>query len=305
MWFGNLSCASLSESDQSSRLTNQFYEEEVREAVSDCDKSPGPDGVSFSFLKKFWPEVKGDFIGFLEEFHANGRLVKGSNSSFVVLIPKRENPTKVNDFRPISLIGCLYNVLAKVLANLLKKVIHLLIPDCQSAFVKGRQILDGILIANELVDDTKRTKNGVAFFKVDFEKAYDSMCWSFLDFMMGKMGFNERWRSWIREYISTASISVLVNGSPTEEFRVGRGLRQGDPLSLFLFLIVAEGLNMMFKEATSLGLYVGYKVDGVQVSHLQFADDTLIIGGKNAKNIWAIKAILQLFECVWAEGQFP
>lgn len=106
----------------------------------------------------------------MEEFHDNGKPVRGSNSSFIDLIPKKENPVKVGDFRPISLIGCFYKVLAKVLANRLRKVIHLLIPDCQFAFVKGRQILDGILVSNELVDDAKKKRKGAVFFKVDFKK---------------------------------------------------------------------------------------------------------------------------------------
>lgn len=178
--------------------------------------------------------------------------MRGSNCSFIVLIPKKENPVKVSDFRPISLIGCLYKVLVKVLANRLRNVIHLLIPESQSAFVKGRQILDGILIANELVDDAKKRRKGVVFSKVDFEKAYDSVSWSFLDHMMGKMGFNDIWRKWIRGCLSSAAVSVLINGSPTKEFSVGHGLRQGDPLSPFLFLIAVEGLNMVFKKACEL-----------------------------------------------------
>lgn len=156
-WVGRMKCASLCES-LSNELTGLFSKEEVRSVVWDCGsyKSQWPDGVTFAFIKQFWSEVKSDFLGFLEEFHDNGKLVRGSNSSFIVLITKKVNPVKVSDFRPISLIGCLYKVLAKVLANRLRKVIHLLIPDCQSAFVKGRQILDGILIANELVDDAKK-----------------------------------------------------------------------------------------------------------------------------------------------------
>lgn len=156
----------------------------------------------------------------------------------------------------------------------------------------------GVLVANEVVEDAKRKKQQVVLFKVDFEKAYDSVSWEFLDFMMSKMGFNALWRKWIRECLNSSTILVLVNGSPTEEFKVGRGLHQGDPLSPFLFLIVAEGLNMMFRETVSLGCFTGYKVGDVSISHLQFANDTLIIGEKRYENVWSIKAVLQLFECI-------
>lgn len=108
---GRLQCAVLEES-VGDMLTEKFSKEGVRGAVWDCDsyKSPGPDGVTFAFIKQFWQEVRNDFFGFLEEFHDNGKLVRGSNSSFIVLIPKKDNPAKVGDFRPISLIGCLYSV---------------------------------------------------------------------------------------------------------------------------------------------------------------------------------------------------
>lgn len=157
--FGNIHIPSLGLAE-SEYLTNSFSEEEIKDAVWNCDsyKSPGPDGVNFAFIKQFWDEVKSDFIGFMQEFHVNGKLVRGSNSSFIVLIPKKDNPQKVSDFRPISLIGCMYKVLSKVLANRLRRVMHLLISDCQSAFIKGRQILDSIMIANEMVDDAKRKK---------------------------------------------------------------------------------------------------------------------------------------------------
>lgn len=108
----------------------------------------------------------------------------------------------------------MYKVLSKVLATRLRKVMHLLISEGQSAFIKGRQILDGVLIANELVDDAKKRKKEAMFFKIDFEKAYDSVNLMFLDFMMSAMGFSPSWRKRIRECLTTAFISILVNGSP-------------------------------------------------------------------------------------------
>lgn len=114
---------------------------------------------------------------FLTEFQKHGRLVKGSNSSFIVLIPKKDNPQKINDYRPISLIGCMYKVLAKLLANWLRRVMDFLISDTQLAFIEGRQILDGVLIANEMIDEAQKCGKKAILFKVDFEKAYDSVKW--------------------------------------------------------------------------------------------------------------------------------
>jgi len=158
-------------------LIKPFSEAEVKEAIWDCDsfKSPGPDGVNFGFLKEFWTEVKVDVMRFVSEFHRNGKLAKGINATFIVLIPKVDNPQRLNDFRPISLVGSMYKILAKLLANRLRLVLSSVVAETQSAFVKKRQILDGILIANEVVDEATKLKKDLLLFKVDFEKAYDSV----------------------------------------------------------------------------------------------------------------------------------
>ncbi|GAU51940.1 hypothetical protein TSUD_417220, partial [Trifolium subterraneum] len=286
---------------ESSSLTKPFLEAEVKSAVWDCDsfKSPGPDGINFGFIKDFWAELRGDVMRFISEFHRNGKLTKGINSTFIALIPKIDSPQRLNDFRLISLVGSLYNILAKVLANRLRLVIGRVISESQTAFVKDRPILDGVLIANEVVDDARKSKKELLFFKVDFEKAYDSVDWGYLDDVMGRMSFPVLWRKWINECVCTATASVLVNGSPTEEFPLGRGLRQGDPLSPFLFLLAAEGLNVMMEAAVACNLFTGYSVgerDPVSVSHLQFADDTLLLGVKSWANVRALRAVLVLFE---------
>ncbi|MCI21997.1 cysteine-rich receptor-like protein kinase [Trifolium medium] len=113
----------------------------------------------------------------VSEFHRNGKLTKGLNSTFIALIPKVDSPQRLNDFRPISLVGSLYKILAKVLANRVHLVIGSVIFETQTAFVKDRQILDGILIANEVVDEARRFNKELMLFKVDFEKAYDSVDW--------------------------------------------------------------------------------------------------------------------------------
>jgi len=210
-------------------LTRPFSVEEVKAAVWDCDnfKCPGPDGVNFGFIKNFWDILKDDVMRFLVEFHKNGRLAKGINITFIALIPKVDSPQRLNDFRPISLVGSMYKILAKVLTNRLRSVIGSVVSDSQSAFVKGRQILDGILVANEIVDEAHRCKKELILFKVDFEKAYDSVDCGYLDEVMMKMGFPTLWHKWIKECIRTATTSVLVNESPTDEFSLGRGSKTG------------------------------------------------------------------------------
>jgi hypothetical protein len=175
----------------------------------------------------------------------------------------------------------MYKVLAKVLANRLRSILSFVVSDNQSAFVRGKQILDGILIANEVVDEAKRVKKELLLFKVDFEKAYDSVDLNYLNSVMLNMNFPTLWRKWIMECVGTATASVLVNGFPTDEFPIQRGLRQGDPLSPFLFLLAAEGFDVLMKASVSTNLFNAYGVGAqreVKISHLQFADDTIIIG---------------------------
>ena len=120
--------------------------------------------------------------------------------------------------------------------------------------------------------EVRRSKRSCLIFKVDFEKAYDSVSWQFLFYMMRRMGFHERWISWIKGCITSASVSILVSGSPTSEFKPHRGLRKGDPLAPLLFDLVAEGL---MREATSKNCFQSFLVgkNKVRVNILQYADD--------------------------------
>ncbi|GKV25367.1 hypothetical protein SLEP1_g34816 [Rubroshorea leprosula] len=296
-----LSFQSISEEDRS-MLIEPFTEEEVKAAVWNCDstKAPGPDGFTFGFIKNEWEVIKADIMVYLKDFHTNGRMVRGSNASFLVLIPKKENPQGIEEYRPISLIDCMYKILAKVLADRLSRVLYTIIGENQSAFIEGRQLVDSVVVANEAIDEVRKRKSQCFVFKIDFEKAYDKVSWSFLDYMMEKMGFDKVWREWIAECLRSNTMSVLVNGSATKEFSMSRGLRQGDPLSPFLFLMVAEALNGLTSAVVEKGYFCGVKIgDGeLEISHLQFADDTIFMGEATEDNIWMIKCIMRAFELV-------
>ncbi|PSS08274.1 Endonuclease [Actinidia chinensis var. chinensis] len=281
-------------------LESPFLEEEVVQAVKECDnlKAPGPDGFNFSFVKKAWSILKNDCLLLFKEFHSKGRLVKGLNATFLALIPKVEGPTSFQEYRPISMVGWVYKLLAKVLAARLKRVLPSVISESQSASVGGRQILDGVLIANEIIEGWKSSKKQGLIFKIDFAKAYDCVNWGFLMDMFKMMGCGKKWCSWIQDCKSTVSISILINGSTTSDFKTKRGIRQGDPLSPFLFNIVAEGLNVLFQRAKDAELIKGVSFGRaeVNVSHLQFADDTVIFCEYDKREVISIKRILRCFE---------
>lgn len=280
-------------------LAEPFSVEEVKEVIWECDgnKSPGPDGFNLNFYKSCWDVVQRDVMNFLNEFAVTGMVPKAVYASFITLIPKCLNPHRLEEYRPISLIGSLYKILAKVLACRLKKVLGKVISEGQNAFLPGRQILEGAVTVTEVLDLAKRRKKSCLALKVDFEKAYDSVSWSFIDHMLHRLGFDNLWRKWMWGCYSASSMSVLINGSPTDEFTAHRGLKQGDPLAPFLFVVVAEGLAGLIKQAEETGCLKGFPVSNdLSVSLLQFADDTIIFTDGSESNLWGIKAILRSFE---------
>ena len=206
-------------------------------------------------------------------------------------------------FKPISLVESVYKILAKVLANRLKEVLDQLISESQNSFVGGRQILDSVLIANECVDSKVKNKIPGVICKLDIKKAYDHVNWEALLDLLKRMGFGVRWCRWIHTCISTVQFSVLFNGSPTDFFGSSRGLKQGDPLSPMLFLVMMEVFSKMMKRAEGASLLRGFRVagrqgGGVGVSHLLFVDDTILFCDANEEQIIHVRMLLLCFQAM-------
>ena len=163
-----------------------------------------------AFFQACWGIVKPDLMAIFHHFFANGQFEKSLNTTFVTLIPKKHAANEIGDFRPISLVGGVYKIIAKVLANRLRLVMGDIISASQNAFVRGRQILDPVLIANECLDS--RLKSGLPglICKLDVEKAFDHVNWNFLLQMLERSGFSAKWRQWIRFCLSTVRFSILT-----------------------------------------------------------------------------------------------
>ncbi|XP_035838173.1 uncharacterized protein LOC118485810 [Helianthus annuus] len=243
------------------------------------------------------PTLQCPYLSQLSNDEANALLNSGCMSSFLALIPKRSDPGGLHEYRPISLIGCINKVVSKVLVNRLKIVIHKLVSEEQTGFLSGRSILDGVIILNELIPWLKKNKREGMILKVDIEKAYDSLSWEFLNSMLCQMNFPEKWRGWVMSIVSSARASVLVNGSPTQEFTCSRGLRQGDPLSPFLFVLAMEALTGIMKKACDTGVFkgLGLSANGVSISHFLYADDVVFVGDWSYDNMINLKRLLRCF----------
>ena len=167
---------SILSAEEAASMESHISMEEIEMAVWSCEGSkPGPDGLNFNFIKKFWPVLKDAFFKAVARLESTGRLSMGCNASFLALIPKKRDPLLIDDFRPISLLDCFYKIIGKILAARLAKVLDKVISPNQSAFIQRRQILDGNLIANEIVNFASKKGMELMLFKADFAKAFDSV----------------------------------------------------------------------------------------------------------------------------------
>ena len=195
----------------------------------------------------------------------------------------------------------MYKLLSKVLANRLRVMLGSLNSESQNAFVGGRQILDLVLIANECLDSRLKSQVPRVVCKLDIEKAYDHVNWDALFYLLDRMGFGVKWRRWIKACISTAHFSIIVNNSPVGFFGSSHELRQGDPLSPLLFLLIMEVLSRILKKTEDCGLLRGFHVGpsnpiGVRISHFLFADDTILFCDASRDQLLSIRLALTCFQ---------
>ena len=284
-------------------LIGEFQAWEVEAALNQMAplKAPGPDGMPPLFFQNFWHLVKGDVTQSVLHFLNSGSLPNPLNHTFITLIPKTKNPERVSEFRPISLCNVLYKIFSKVLANRLKRVLPHIISEHQSAFIIGRLITDNILVAYETLHYMKNHNSGSSGFmalKLDMSKAYDRVEWSFLRSVMLVMGFDERWVALVMECVTTVTYSILINGEPMGDIKPSRGIRQGDPLSPYLFLLCSEGLHRMIQRAACNGDIKGVSIcrNGPKLTHLFFADDSLLFCRATIQECRKIMDILAAYE---------
>lgn len=258
-------------------------------------KSPGPDGLSAVFFQKYWHIIGTDICSCVLDFLNNNHLPRMLNFTFIALIPKVPTPKRITEFCPISLCNVIYKLGSKVLANLVKPFLNDLISQKQSAFVPRHLITDIVWVAFEVNQFLRcRTR------ELDVSKAYDKIEWCFL---LLKMGFHATFINTIMLSITTVSYSFLLNGKQFGALQPARGLRQGDPLSPYLFICCAEVFIRMVEAAVAHGRLHGIRVAPTApiISNLCFADDTVLFCQALVAEVEEVVRILEKY--AQASGQ--
>lgn len=292
---------------------NEILLSPVSEAEVECatfgmgpHKSPGPDGLNGLFYQKNWATIKDDVVNLVKDFFETASIPSSVNVTHIALIPKIQNPEEVGQFRPISCCNYAYKIISKVLANRMKVWLGSLISHNQSAFVSKRLIQDNILVAQEVFHFLKSSKgkklNSLAM-KLDMYKAYDYLEWDFISKIMLAFGFDRRWVDLVMGCISTVSYRIKFNGSLSNVFSPSRGLRQGDPISPYLFILAAESLSRIISKAADEGSLVGIRLGKTTpiLTHLFFADDAMILCQADRRNCFELVKILNMYTT--ASGQ--
>ena len=289
-------------------LLSDFSVEEIKIALFQMGptKAPRPDGMNALFYQKFWHIMGDTVVNAVLDYLNGGYMVPEINYTHIVLIPKIKSSQKISDFQSISLCNVIYKIIFKVLANRLKQILPYVISPTQSAFVPGRLITDNVLVAYETLHTMhgrKKGKKGSCALKLDISKAYDRVEWDFLRGIMEKLGFPTMWVDRVMGCVTTASFSVIINGTPYGNIIPSRGLRQGDPLSPYLFLLCTEGFNSLLQKAEMERRIKGVSIcrRAPRISNLLFADDSLLFCQANKQEVKEVKEILQVYAS--ASGQ--
>lgn len=235
-----------------SSLDSPFTEDEIWSAIRALpnEKSPGPDGYTCLFYQRCWEIIKPELISALAKFcTGNSQNLEKLNSAIVTLIPKKDSPTLLKDYRPISLIHSFSKIAAKIMAQRLAPKLNVLIPSSQTAFIKGRCIHENFVFVKGLVQQFHRQRKAMMLLKLDISKAFDTVSWGFLMSMLQFRGFGPLWRRWLSAVFLTAETRILINGVLSDTIKPARGLRQGDPLSPLLFVLVMDALQAIVSQA--------------------------------------------------------
>lgn len=270
-----------------------FTANEIKKTVFSLakGKAEGPDGFPSEFYQVYWDIIGRDITDLVQKFYNNQVDLWQVNRACITLIPKKENTISLADYRPISVISGIVKLISKLLADRLQGHLNRLIDIHQTAFIKNRSLMETFLMTRESISLRNKQKIPSVLLKVDFVKAFDTVSWDFLYKVLSTKEFPTSCILWVKNLLISSSSHLRLNGFSGDHFFHQRGLRQGDPLSPLLFILVVNTLQALIKRAQPLL----YSLLLVQTSAYQFVDDTVLITEAHPKNLKILTHILDIY----------
>ncbi|KAA3482036.1 RNA-directed DNA polymerase (Reverse transcriptase) [Gossypium australe] len=282
-------------------LETPISNEEIKKSLFDMAplKAPGSDGYHAIFFQSQWDILGNDICQWVKCVFDGRPIEPELNNTLIVLVPKKESPEDFSQFRPISLCTVLYKLVMKVIANRFKVIFPKMISQEQASFIAGRSIFDNIILAQEVIHSMRSNRKGRKWMaiKLDLEKAYDRVSWDYINASLTAVGIPLFLRNVIMSAISSFTMQVLWNGVPTQKFKPKLGLRQGCPLSPYLFILCMEWLGLFIHSKIEAGTWEPTRLSrsGPPISHMFFADDLVIFCKAQMDQARLLKSILYLF----------
>lgn len=260
-------------------------------------KAPGPDEFSIHSYRICWDIIKADLYRMIKGFLRKAKAGGSTNSTFLALIPKEANLVAFDRFRPISLCNASYKILTKLLANRRKPLLEKLISPNQGRFVKGRHILDNVILVLEIIHSSQQCKEQGMIIKLDMVNAFDRVRHSFLLQVLYAFGFSSEFIKLIKACIGEPWIAPLVNGRPKKYFKASRGISQGCPLCPFLYILMADAVSQKLSEEKLNGTFSSIRaINGTNpINHALFTNDSILMGGTSIKIARAFNGAIQSF----------
>ncbi|KAL0455709.1 UNVERIFIED_CONTAM: LINE-1 reverse transcriptase [Sesamum latifolium] len=286
--------------EEAEMLSTSVSRTEIKETMFEIveDSAPGPDGYTSAFFKAAWPIVGNDIVNAIDDFFKTGKLLKQVNATVLAPIPKVQMPSHVSDYRPISCYNVLYKTITKVIVKQMQRVLYKLIHYSQNAFVPGRNIYDNIMLAQELLAGYNQASLPPrCTTKVDLQKAYYSVERDFFLEVLKLFNFSPRFIHWVDQCVTTASFSISLNGSIYGFFPGARGLRQGDPMSPYMFVLVMEIWHTLLRHRVMNApqFQFHWKCRELNILNLSFADDILLFCKAEMQSIQVFKDAISEF----------
>lgn len=262
-------------------------------------KAPGHDGFPALFYQSYWNIYATEVYNVVTDAFLSCSIPDGLNHTIISLIPKVAGPQNMTQFRPISLCTTVYKVISKIIVARIRPIMQYMISPNQVSYVPDRNISDNVMIAQEILFKFRKSTGKKGFFawKIDLSKAYDRLRWDFIESVLFETKLPHNLVKLIMHCVTSTSFQISFNGELTDSFKAQRGIRQGDPLSPYIFVLCMEKLSHLIHTAVSVHRWKPVKASqsGPKVSHLFFADDLMLFAEASTTQADTLKECLDLF----------